>query len=163
VNLAASKALHEFLLGQIRQAGRIRAAHDLSEGGLLVAVAEMLFGPQSALIGGGGDANADSAGLGAEIDVTPLGGSRIDALLFGESQDRVVVSVSDAAPVLAAAAAAGIPAAAIGRVTANATLAVTCGGAVAGGRSFSVAWPVSALRRSWETSIEAAMSRPGLG
>lgn len=57
-----------------------RSAHDLSDGGLAVALAECSFGDQS---------------FGARISNLELLGSAIrqDSLLFGESQSRVLVSV----------------------------------------------------------------------
>ncbi|HXQ79772.1 MAG TPA: phosphoribosylformylglycinamidine synthase subunit PurL [Opitutaceae bacterium] len=142
VDLAAEKRLQDLLLGQIR-AGRVRAAHDLSEGGLLVAVCEMLFGP---------------AGLGAAVDLSALPAPRLDALLFGESQGRVVVSVApaDGPAVMAEAKGAGVPADAIGAVTADERLSVRTARA-------SLEWNVAGLRAGWETSIEMAMKRPGLG
>jgi phosphoribosylformylglycinamidine synthase II len=141
VDLAAEKSLQALLLGQIG-AGRVEAAHDLSEGGLLVAVAEMLFGPGS---------------FGATLDLSLMAAPREDALLFGESQGRVVVvaAPADEAAVLAAARAAGVPADPIGLVTADGRLSVlTARGALG--------WPVGGLRAGWETSIETAMKRPGL-
>jgi phosphoribosylformylglycinamidine synthase len=80
VNLAEEKKVQDFLIKTI-ESGHIRAAHDLSEGGLLVAIAEMLF---------------ENPELGADLSIDSLGESnRLDALLFGESQGRVLVSVSD--------------------------------------------------------------------
>jgi phosphoribosylformylglycinamidine synthase II len=142
VDLAAEKRLQDLLLGQIK-GGWILAAHDLSEGGLLVAVAEMLFGPGE---------------LGADLDLSRLAAPRLDALLFGESQGRVMVAVAahSEAGVLAAAAAAGVPAEAIGTVAAEGALAVAT-------RQGRLSWPVGGLRTGWETSIEKAMTRPGLG
>jgi len=148
VDLAAEKALDEFLLGQIKAGRRIRAAHDLSEGGLLVAVAEMLFAPPPA-------EGAAAPAFGAVLDLTSFSAPRLDALLFGESQGRVVVAVRQEGAVLEAAAAAGIPAALIGRVTRGRTLSVAAG-------PVSLRWKVAELRRVWETSIESAMARPGL-
>jgi phosphoribosylformylglycinamidine synthase II len=141
VDLSAEKRLQDFLLGQIR-AGRVASAHDLSEGGLLVTVAEKLFGP---------------AMLGAEVDLSGLAAPRLDALLFGESQGRVVISVApaDVPGIIEAAGAAGVPAANIGAVTAGPNLSVKTG-------EGTVEWPVSGLRLGWETSIETAMKRPGL-
>ena len=54
----------------------VASAHDISEGGLFVACME------SAMAGGKG------------FDICTENGLRIDAGLFGESQSRVVVSVS---------------------------------------------------------------------
>jgi phosphoribosylformylglycinamidine synthase len=142
VDLAAEKSLQNLLLSQIKE-GRVRAAHDLSEGGLLVAVCEMLFAP--------------GRSFGAVLDLSFLGGARVDALLFGESQGRVVLAIDegDIGPVLVAAAAAGVPAGIIGRVTGDGVLAARTPG-------FSSEWIVAELRRGWETSIEEAMRRPGL-
>jgi phosphoribosylformylglycinamidine synthase len=142
VDLAAERGLQAFLLGQIK-AGRVRAAHDLSEGGLLVAVCEMLFG---------------DGGLGAAVDLSLLGAARLDALLFGESQGRVVIAAApaDEPALLAAARAAGVPADPIGSVTGDGALVV-------GTARGALEWAVPVLRSAWETSIETAMKRPGLG
>ena len=141
VDLAAEKRLQDLLLSEIR-ARRVKSAHDLSEGGLLVAVAEKLFGPGRP---------------GAAIDLTGLKAGRLDALLYGESQGRVVVSVApgNLDALLAAANAAGVPADAIGTVNDGTNLSVKT---VVG----TLEWPVSQLRLGWETSIEGAMKRPGI-
>lgn len=84
----------------------IASAHDLSDGGLFIALAEsgmagnLGFDAQTALAGG-------SAGF------------RLDAVLFGEAQGRVVVSVSpeNQAAFEAAVGATGVPFAKIGSVT----------------------------------------------
>jgi len=79
VHLAAEKSLQDFLIAQIEE-GKVHAAHDIAEGGLLVCLSEMLF---------------DAKGLGASISLNDLGESgRLDALLFGESQARAVIAVS---------------------------------------------------------------------
>jgi phosphoribosylformylglycinamidine synthase len=142
LDLAGEKRLDTLILGQIR-AGRVKAAHDLSEGGLLVAVSEMLFGP-------GGP-------VGAALDLTGVAVPRTDALLFGESQGRAVLALrpGDAGAVLAAATEAGVPAREIGRTDGSGALAVSTS-------RFQASWPVPDLRAGWETSIEVAMRRPGL-
>jgi phosphoribosylformylglycinamidine synthase len=57
--------------------GLVRSAHDVSEGGLAVALAECcISGPQL---------------LGAAIELE--GSIRPDAMLFGESQSRIVLSL----------------------------------------------------------------------
>jgi hypothetical protein len=83
---------------------------------------------------------------------------RLDALLFGESQGRVIVAVKplDQPDVLVAARAAGIPADAMGAVGASGTLTVK----TARGQ---LTWDLPELRLGWEGSIESAMKRPGLG
>ncbi len=58
------------------QAGLVRACHDLSEGGLAVAVAEMAF----------------AGGIGA--DITETGGMADDVWLFSESTTRFLVEVA---------------------------------------------------------------------
>jgi len=149
VDLAAEKALQGFLLAQIAL-GRVRGAHDLSEGGLLVAAAEMLFDGRS---------GGSPLPLGLKLDLQPLvtPETRLDALLFGESQGRAILAVRPAEVflVLKAADAAGVPAAQIGEVTDDGSFTVSAA-------SETAAWPVAELRRGWETCIEEAMKRPGI-
>ena len=142
VDLDAEKRLQDFLLSQIR-GGRVMAAHDLSEGGLLVGISEMLFGAER---------------LGAEVDLSGIGSLRMDALLYGESQGRVLIEVApgNLADVAADAASAGVPAEAIGTFRQSSTL--TVGTAIG-----TLDWRVADLRSGWESSIETAMKRPGLG
>jgi len=82
--------------------GRVTACHDVADGGLLVAIAEM--------------AMAAKGELGAELDV-PEGGDMavVCAWLFGEDQGRYILTTLDAGPVLDAASKAGVPASVIGR------------------------------------------------
>src|SRR6185436_3332346 len=105
-DLETARTLHTTLLGLI-QSGLIKSAHDCSEGGLAVALTESCI---SQLVG------RDTPRLiGATIDLTtrpavPLSPSegegqgegaapketdtisRLDALLFGETQSRVVIT-----------------------------------------------------------------------
>jgi hypothetical protein len=68
----------------------------------------------------------------------------------------VAVAPADEPAVLAAAGEAGVPADSIGAVTADEKLSVrTARG--------PLEWCVRGLRAGWETSIETAMKRPGLG
>ncbi len=100
VDLAAERRNGE-LVRRVIEAGRVSACHDASDGGLLVALAEMaLAGEIGAAIAPPDDVGRDPAAL--------------TAWLFGEDQARYVVATEDAAPVLAAARAAGVPARAIG-------------------------------------------------
>ena len=79
MDLAEEKKVQDFLISTI-DAGQICAAHDIAEGGLLVALAEMFF---------------EKPELGVDLTIDSIGNSnRLDALLFGESQGRVLVSVS---------------------------------------------------------------------
>ena len=85
IDLAFEKKLQDALLTAIRR-GWIRSAHDTAEGGLAVALAESCISNGEHQLGA-------NVGLGESL--------RTDCLLFGESQSRVIVSVSpdDAAPV----------------------------------------------------------------
>ena len=77
--------------------GHVSACHDVSDGGLYVTVAEM----------------AMAAGIGADI-APPDGAPALHGWLFGEDQGRYVMTTGGADGVLAAAAAAGVPAMRIG-------------------------------------------------
>src|SRR5574341_252620 len=103
LNIETEHLLHQFILKVIRE-GVVRSAHDCSDGGLAVALAECCV-------------SAPGEGLGAVIRLA-LDGLRRDALLFGESQSRVILTVkADVADeVLNRAWDAGIPAAKIGAV-----------------------------------------------
>ena len=81
--------------------GTLRSAHDCSDGGLAVALAECVV---------------DTDGVGCDVIVPPSAKGPIVAL-FGEVASQVVVSVRevDADHVAAAAAAAGVPAQVLGR------------------------------------------------
>ena len=91
VDLAAERRAGEFLLSQIG-AGRVRACHDLADGGLAVAAAEMCL----------------ASGMGAALDLPADAGSAT-GWWFGEDQGRYLVAVSptDAPGLLAAAALGG--------------------------------------------------------
>jgi phosphoribosylformylglycinamidine synthase len=94
VDLAAERRNGDFVRGEIL-AGRVRACHDVSDGGLLVAVAEMA--------------------LAGTTGVTLRAGGGDHGFWFGEDQARYVLAVERADPLLAAAAAAGVPAQILGR------------------------------------------------
>jgi phosphoribosylformylglycinamidine synthase len=81
----------------------VASAHDCSDGGLAVALAECTIGDEERW-------------LGAEIDLSAWDALPRRALLFGEAQARVVVSSADAVAVLATAARHGVPARVIGTV-----------------------------------------------
>ncbi len=96
VDLAAERRNGDFVRAQIL-GGAVCACHDASDGGLLVAVTEMALGGQT----------------GATL-VAPPTGVAPHAWWFGEDQARYILAVTDAASLLAAAAAAGVPAARLG-------------------------------------------------
>ena len=97
VDLAAERRNGDFVRARIHD-GAVTACHDVSDGGLLVAVAEMALA---------GD-------MGAEIDV-PEGVSGELEWLFGEDQARYLVTTTGQDALLDAAAAAGAPAFVIGQ------------------------------------------------
>ena len=70
------KQVQEFCL-ELIQKGLIQSAHDCSEGGLAIAVAESCF-------------TAPEEALGAKLELEST--LRGDTLLFGESQSRIVIS-----------------------------------------------------------------------
>lgn len=127
VDLRSEKRLLGVLRTLIR-AGVVVSAHDLSPGGLLVTVAEKLF--------------SSGASLGAKLDLHGFGAVRNDALLFGESQGRVVISAtaSRAGTVLSEAHTNGVAATVIGEVTASEELAVYT-------RKMMAQWSLADLRR----------------
>jgi phosphoribosylformylglycinamidine synthase len=101
--------------------GVVKSAHDCSDGGLGVALAECCI---SQLV-----ARETPRLIGAEVDLTAAKDVRLDALLFGETQARVVISVSalNVGKVLAQAKILGIPAIQIGKVGGSA-LQIKAGG-----------------------------------
>jgi len=131
IDLEQEKRNQDMLLEAI-DAKLVRSAHDLSEGGLAVALAECAF--------------AGGAGVGCAIRLD--GGPRGDALLFGESQSRLLVTCGRAAlgRLLELAAARGVPAAVIGR-TGGSDIAVT-----QGGREI-LRVPVEKAFRAWKDSL----------
>ena len=96
VDLSAEKRNGDFVRGLIRT-GEVSACHDVSDGGLLVSVAEMAL----------------KSGIGATLQV-PDTDVPAHAWLFGEDQARYVVTTDDADTLLAAADKAGVAAMQIG-------------------------------------------------
>ena len=107
LDLEKESRLQAFLLAAAKKQ-ILSSAHDLSEGGLALALAECCFGERP---------------LGAEITNLELVGSglRPDALLFGESQSRVVVSAEprQKEAVIRLAQEQGVPIYQIGKVGAD--------------------------------------------
>ncbi|MFA5263655.1 MAG: phosphoribosylformylglycinamidine synthase subunit PurL [Opitutaceae bacterium] len=123
------------------RSGLVSGAHDLSEGGLLVAISEMLF--------------AQGKTFGARLDLTNISGGRNDALLFGESQGCILLAVRNAVigRVISESHMQGVCAVVIGEVSAEGVLAIKT-------RSIAATWNVADLRHAWETSIEETMKLP---
>ncbi|MGU3472809.1 phosphoribosylformylglycinamidine synthase subunit PurL [Paenibacillus sp. D51F] len=133
LDLSVEKKLLEAVLTAIR-GGLVASAHDLSEGGLAVALAESAFG----------------RGLGAEVNVaTDL---RPDHALFSESQSRILLSASqdNKAALLALLAERGVPHAEIGTVGGDELLIKVNG-------KPGVQAPVGELRKVWKDAIPCLM------
>jgi phosphoribosylformylglycinamidine synthase subunit PurL len=131
VDLERERALVEGLVGAVEQ-GLIRSAHDVSEGGLAVAIAEACFSPRVM--------------LGAEID---LGRNGItgEAELFGEGPSTVIVSADDSnvAVIERMFEASGIECRRVGRVTEEARLKIAS--------TLSVDEDVKELARIYEDAL----------
>ena len=102
-DLDSERRLVDALLDAVR-AGAVRSAHDVSDGGLAVALAECCIG------------NRETP-FSATVDLSGWDGLPLRALLFGEAQGRVILSSDRAAEVERIAHAHGVPVRAIGRVT----------------------------------------------
>ncbi len=85
INLENEKKLHDGVRALIT-AGVVKSAHDCSDGGLAVALAECCISQQIA--------RETPRLIGATVDLTEFGSLRSDALLFGETQSRIILSVS---------------------------------------------------------------------
>jgi phosphoribosylformylglycinamidine synthase len=160
-DLEKEKELHLALRALI-YSGAVKSAHDCSEGGLAVALAESCISQQIA--------RETPRLIGAEVDLTavadvPQGASeggapaapgtpalRLDALLFGEAQGRVIISVAavNAGKVLAQAKILGITATRIGAVGGGALQIKT--------PEATLSCDVRELHDLWWNAIACAMS-----
>ena len=130
------------LLGRLAAAGLACSAHDCSDGGIAVTLAECAF---------------DSDGVGCDVNLPPesQGELRIPATLFGESPSRVVVSVrkEDRATLLRLAVEAGVPARVVGR-TGGSSVRIAVDGRLA------IDAALSEAEQLWKTAIEKYFARP---
>jgi phosphoribosylformylglycinamidine synthase len=140
LDLAREAALQALIVKLIR-GGLVESAHDCSEGGLAVTVAECTFDG-----GRGVDVNLPRA-----VD---LGAWSVNATLFGEGASRIVVSVTTERleDVLAEAEAAGVTVTEIGD-TGGDRIRISVDGVVA----IDVA--VADAEQAWATAIERKMRR----
>jgi phosphoribosylformylglycinamidine synthase len=147
VDLAAEKALQQ-LLAQAAKQHLLHSAHDCSTGGIAVALAESAIGgPYQA------------SGTGATVDLAAYGHQSVgdEALLFGESGARAVVSVAPEkeADLLALAGKFGVPATAVGSVgNERGELVVQRGTAL-------ISRPIDQLRRIYYEAIPRRMAAVG--
>jgi phosphoribosylformylglycinamidine synthase len=121
---------------EIIAAGLAESAHDLSDGGLAVALAESSFGP---------------AGIGAGIEVPPTG--RTEFQLFHEGPSRILLTTSNPQNVLAIAQKYHVDAPQIG-VTMKERLRIHCGSKPL------LDCDLKELRAPWETSLENKLHQP---
>jgi phosphoribosylformylglycinamidine synthase len=80
-DLDAERSLIDAVLASI-EAGVVRSAHDCSDGGLAVALAECCIIDRG-------------RPLGANVDLSPFAALPARAVLFGEAQGRIVISTPD--------------------------------------------------------------------
>jgi len=164
-DLEVAKTLHTTLIGLI-QSGLVKSAHDCSEGGLAVALAESCISQLVAretprLIGASVDLSSfkfqvssvqGAAPAQLETENLKLETPRLDALLFGETQSRIVISCKplDAVKVVERAKLMGVPAVQIGKVGGDKLTVKTASG------EFSA--PLTELHDPWWNSIARAMA-----
>ena len=115
--------------------GMVRSAHDISDGGLLCAVAEMLIAGLSA-----------KAPIGAEIDLAPVHDDPIVAA-FSEGPSRYLLEVDAARAEEVIALLGAVSAARIGTLTDDGRLCVQAGGAEAN-------FEVEALATAWRAPLD---------
>ena len=137
-DLAKERALIEALVDSIAL-GAVSSAHDCSDGGLAVALAECAIMDRL-------------RPMGAEVDLSEWSTLPLRALLFGEAQGRVVVSTAAAPVVLAAAKRHGVPAFQVGRVRASTSLRIRVA-------SQLIEASLSDLADAYHESIPRRMSR----
>jgi phosphoribosylformylglycinamidine synthase len=142
LNLEAERALIA-LLTQAAAAGLLQSAHDCSDGGVAVTLAECSF---------------DSSGIGLDVDLeAEPGAPNVDTAtgtLFGESASRAIVSVrpSERVAFLKMASDAGVPARMAGR-TGGDRIKI----AVAGATLIDV--PLSEAEQAWSTALASQLAR----
>jgi phosphoribosylformylglycinamidine synthase len=138
IDLDAERALQDLLV-TLATERLIHSAHDCSDGGLAVTLAECCF---------------DTEGMGADVSIPGVEITRdatlnTAAALFGESASRVLVSVvpEDAAAVLERAAARNVPARVIGQTGGN-LLRIAVAGQMA------VDLSIHEAERVWNAAVE---------
>ncbi len=137
---ALEKNVQALCLDWIRK-GQLSSAHDCSEGGLAVALAESSM-------------SAPKGPIGADVKMDST--LRPDALWFGETQSRIVVSFSpdDEDKLKESADKAGVPFEVIGMVGGN-RIQLQLNGAVVMDEA------VAELNRVWTSSLEEYANRVG--
>jgi phosphoribosylformylglycinamidine synthase II len=145
----------------LARAHRLESAHDVSEGGLAVALAECATSSPSS-----------KDDIGARIDLPAPSGSheaaqRLASILFGEHPSRIIVSVrpETALAVRSAAEGSGVPCTELG-VTGGGSLSIAL--VTPRGIASSAVLPISELRRAREHCLDSIVGGippepPGVG
>jgi len=143
LDLKREAALQKLIVKLIGD-GCVESAHDCSEGGLAITLAECTFDT------GGIGVSADLTAVVCETDDT----FSVNATLFGESASRIVISVSShhLDHVMEQAAEAGVTAREIGRIGGE-HIRLSVNGQVA------IDTPVASAEIAWATAIENKMRR----
>ncbi len=137
VDFDREKAVQDAVRALIRSR-LVKSAHDCSEGGLAVALAECCISNKEHL-------------LGATVNLGETG-LRLDQALFNEGQSRIVLSIAanNASAVLSLLEWRNIPATRLGTIGGR-DLKITVNGA-------DCTWPTATLHEAWYASIAQAMS-----
>jgi len=146
VDLAHEIKIQNAVRNLIRE-GVVRSAHDCSEGGIAVALAECCFNPSGLL---GADVNLENCGAsraGCAGD-TP---ASTEEILFNESQSRIVISVSptNVERTMSFLRERGVPVERLGKVGGD-ELRIRTGGE-------NSRWPIVDLYDDWWNAIRRAV------
>jgi phosphoribosylformylglycinamidine synthase len=135
VDLKLEIKLQDAIRGLIRE-DLVKSAHDCSEGGLAVALAECCFNPDQL--------------LGADVDLD-AGDTPPTTVLFNESQSRIIISVAeaDAEKAMSILRERGVPFQDLGKVGAD-ELRIQVNGE-------TFRWPVADLYDDWWNAIQRAV------
>lgn len=142
LELDRERRVQQACLEMIR-AGLVASAHDCSDGGLAVALAEGCLNPDGP--------------LGIQVELQEETGSpgkgkiRPDALLFGETPSRIVLSAKEEAlPVIRAVAEkCGVPLTVLGKVHGS-RFAVH-------GKSFGIDLPIETVKEAWQNALKVSV------
>jgi len=143
VDPRSSLKLMKRLFKAIRR-GLVASAHDCSEGGLAVSLAEMLF----------------AGGHGADVSLKEVprekGVKRSDVLLFSESNSRFIVEVPRAKKGLFEKMMRGLPAGLLGEVSGGTTLVITGPSGKA-----AIKTDIKTLKKAWKGPFKRLMHEEG--
>jgi phosphoribosylformylglycinamidine synthase len=146
IDLEAEKVVQKVCL-EVIQAGLVRSAHDCSDGGLAVALAESCFSSYGRIA------------IGARIDLSEhaklSGAGAAPALLFGESPSRIIISLKPGhvPEVKDVARRAGVVCAVIGEAGGE-ELSVACDGETL------IEASVASLEEAWRNALPSHLDRP---